>query len=505
MHSRRESLFESDVAGVWNRWTVERSTRRVSIAVGSPQQDISVLVSTTSQEILAVGQDACGNSTICGDSRGELFNTSASTSWQDYGSSTAPELGFDGNADHGFDNVELTNGIVASSQTIGVFNQTGYWLGILGLGVAATNLTTLNPPSLLNSLVDSQTIPSHSYGYTAGAHYRLKGVPSSVTLGGYDANRFDSHNISFSLNPAQTPVVALNKISVSASPYSPSDAAPSWSSNPQELMDISEAALFTIDSSTPFLWFPESICQQFENALGLLYDTTLNLYTFGSDQDQYSTLVAWNMTFAFTLSDLPGSANEINITVPYDAFDLELSYPFPGLNATASSPATKYFPLRKAADASVYTIGRAFLQEAYLIVDYERNNFSVYQAQFNADRVSATNLVTISAVSTGTSSSGGTGSISTGTAIGVAIAGSALVITVIVGVGLFIYRSRAGKSSRLQLRRRSNSNRSGLQQLNSESQLKAELDGNGEFVEISSIELPAELPAGAFKEVKELL
>lgn len=300
-------------------------------------------------------------------------------------------------------------------------------------------------------------------------------------------------------------MVALNKISVSASPSSPSDAAPSWPSNLQELMDVSEAALFTIDSSTPFLWFPESVCLQFENALGLVYDTTLNLYTFGSDQEQYSTLVAWNMTFTFTLSDLPGSANELNITVPYDAFDLELSYPFPGLNATASSPATKYFPLRKAADAYVYTIGRAFLQEAYLIVDYERNNFSVYQAQFNADRLPATNLVAISAVSTGTSSSGATGSIGAGTLIGVAIAGSALGITAIVGFCLFIYRSRAGNISWLQFRRRRNPNRSSLQQLNSEARLKAELGGNGEFVEMSATELPAELPAGRFGEIKELL
>lgn len=111
--------------------------------------------------------------TTCGDSRGELFNTSASTSWQDVGSFTLIELGFDGNADIGFDNVELTNGVVASSQAIGVFNQTGYWLGILGLGVATTNLTTLDPPGIINNLVDGQTIPSHSYGYTAGAHYRM--------------------------------------------------------------------------------------------------------------------------------------------------------------------------------------------------------------------------------------------------------------------------------------------------------------------------------------------
>ncbi|CAD6591030.1 MAG: hypothetical protein ASARMPREDX12_004894 [Alectoria sarmentosa] len=56
-----------------------------------------------------------------------------------------------------------------------------------------------------------------------------------------------------------------------------------------------------------------------------------------------------------------------------------------------------YFPLRQAVNESQYTLGRAFLQEAYVIVDYERSNFSVSQCRFE-DGIS-TDLVAIPSAS----------------------------------------------------------------------------------------------------------
>ncbi|KAL8640368.1 MAG: hypothetical protein Q9226_008757 [Calogaya cf. arnoldii] len=43
---------------------------------------------------------------------------------------------------------------------------------------------------------------------------------------------------------------------------------------------------------------------------------------------------------------------------------------------------TRYFPLIRAANESQYTLGRTFLQEAYLIADYERRNFSISQCSW---------------------------------------------------------------------------------------------------------------------------
>ena len=274
----------------------------------------------------------------------------------------------------------------------------------------------------------------------------LKHVPASLTLGGYDTNRFLPHNTSFALDPYQNPVAAINEITVSAQtpPSSGAGAGSGWNTNPATLLKFGEADLFTIDSSTPFLWLPESVCKRFETALGLVYDTNLQLYTFGHNASQHDALVNWNLTFNFVIADLPGSAKAVNISLPYSAFDLQLSYPYPGLNATSSSPAINYFPLRKAANSSQYTIGRTFLQEAYLIVDYERNNFSVHQATFAIDALTNYSLVSIDKSDNSTLSDHDTStssSLSKGTIVGIVVA-CAVVLAAILASLIFWLRRR---------------------------------------------------------------
>ena len=65
--------------------------------------------------------------------------------------------------------------------------------------------------------------------------------------------------------------------------------------------------------------------------------------------------------------------------MPYAAFDLEVSYPI-YRNGTKN-----YFPIRRATNMSKYALGRAFLQEAYIGVDYESTSFSIHQALPQSD------------------------------------------------------------------------------------------------------------------------
>lgn len=84
-----------------------------------------------------------------------------------------PQLGFTGDGKYGFDNISLSEGISVPSQVVGVINTTEYWLGFFGLGVEPTNFTSADKPTFLDSMVETMSlIPSHSYGYTAGAYYR---------------------------------------------------------------------------------------------------------------------------------------------------------------------------------------------------------------------------------------------------------------------------------------------------------------------------------------------
>ncbi|CAF9910717.1 MAG: hypothetical protein ALECFALPRED_006806 [Alectoria fallacina] len=371
----------------------------VSVRVGTPPQWVDIFVSTASQETWVVGNGGCDGNTECLTKRGDVFQSNESTTWADQGPFVLgldPQLGFGGDGIYGFDNISLSDDISVPSQVVGVINTTDYWLGFFGLGVEPTNFTSDDKPTFLDSMVETMgLIPSHSYGYTAGAYYRLKNVPASLVLGGFDANRFEPHDITFDLDPNQNPVVALNEITVTAQPLPSSNVSIEWPSNSLILLGSDEANLFTIDSSTPYLWLPEAVCLKFAKAFGLTYDNAVQLYTFGSDPGQREVLLDWNMTFQFAVVDFLGSSNSVSLSLPYKAFDLQLSYPYPGLNATPSSLPTNYFPLRKAANNTQYTIGRTFLQETYLKVDYERNNFSIFQATFSPTALTDTNLISI--------------------------------------------------------------------------------------------------------------
>lgn len=208
-------------------------------------------------------------------------------------------------------------------------------------------------------------------------------------------NRFEPYETSFDLGPKGAVVVALEEITVPANPLRTSGSRPSWSSNPLKLLGRTAASLFTVDSSTPFLWLPEKGCDQFANALVLQYDRNLRLYIFGGRASQHDTLLSWNMTFTFKIADLVGSTKTLDIKLPYGAFDHQLSYPYPGLNATAASEGYNYFPLLRAANDTQYTLGRLFLQESYLMVDHDRKNFSISHAKFATDALDNVNLIPI--------------------------------------------------------------------------------------------------------------
>lgn len=166
--------------------------------------------------------------------------------------------------------------------------------------------------------------------------------------------------------------------------------------NSAPLLTTADRVNAIIDSQTPYLWLPPSVCERFASSLGLVYDNALNLYTFGGNDSNHDILAKSNLSFTFSLTDMATSTPTINITIPYEAFDLKLTWPaIPNTNYGDANATRNYFPLRQAASDAQYRIGRAFLQEAYIITDYERNFFAIYQTVHPADPLGSTNIVTI--------------------------------------------------------------------------------------------------------------
>jgi hypothetical protein len=138
---------------------------------------------------------------------------------------------------------------------------------------------------------------------------------------------------------------------------------------------LDEGILAFVDSTVPDLWLPRSVCDTIASAFALEYQEASNRYTL--PDPNRAALRDLSPTLSMTLGSSVRGGQTITLEVPYAAFDLEADFTFSGER-------TNYFPIRRAANESQYTLGRALLQEMYLTVDWERRVFNVSQAVFSA-------------------------------------------------------------------------------------------------------------------------
>lgn len=187
----------------------------------------------------------------------------------------------------------------------------------------------------------------------------------SLTLGGYDSSRYVANNLSFVFSPDNERDLVVGLAGLSANTTTQSNIG---------LLKQTDVTLY-IDSTVAEIWLPPEICAAFEDAFGLVYDNTTELYLV--DDSLHDTLLAQNPSITFTLNQAYISDDSIEITLPYAAFDLQAQAPYRNLNET-----TRYFPLRRGAEKDQWILGRTFLQEAYITVDWERSRFNVYQCDW---------------------------------------------------------------------------------------------------------------------------
>ncbi|KAL9102204.1 MAG: hypothetical protein Q9163_002629 [Psora crenata] len=319
-----------------------------------------------------------GDPSTCPQSRGGLINVEASATWQDQGifalglETHLPDYnnGYD-NGDYGLESLGLglpgSGGVTLDNQVIAALATKEFYLGYLGVTPHPTNFTSFNDPqtSFLSSLQKHGHIPSLTFGYSAGNQYRLQRVLGSLTLGGYDQSRFISNEVSFDFAPdiSRDLVVGLQSIT-----YSDAQST--------DNVLLSEGILTFVDATVPHIWLPKESCRAFEEAFNIEYNTTIDRYLV--NETLHDQLQSRNASVTFIVGNGISGGATVNITLPYAAFDLEVGSPI--VNNTQ-----RYFPIRQADNDTQYTLGRAFLQESYLIVDYERSNFSISQSVFQPD------------------------------------------------------------------------------------------------------------------------
>ncbi|OAF98839.1 acid protease [Paraphaeosphaeria sporulosa] len=249
-----------------------------------------------------------------------------------------------------------------------------FYIGQFGLGPGASNLgggTGTPVDSIITFLKQHRIIPSVSYGYTAGAKYSNvgNGILGSFVLGGYDESRINMDNrvtISMLGDKNTSLVVAVQSISYKPDVHVEQNVEGITSTN-------GKGFRATIDSTFPYLWLPHDICDKFAEKFHLRYDNATNFYyvenaSGAQNNDQQNAEVTFNIG-----SDPSGSdANFASIRLPYSAFELEQ------FNPGNRDNTIKYFPIRNSTNG-MFVLGRTFLQEAYIVTDYGRRNFTVAQ------------------------------------------------------------------------------------------------------------------------------
>ncbi|KAF2688332.1 acid protease [Lentithecium fluviatile CBS 122367] len=329
---------------------------------------------------------------------------------------------------------------VLASQFVMTYTSGEYYLGSFGLAagtLAAGNSQT--PPFLFNfARGPPQLIPSVSFGYTAGASYRNdeKGVTGNLILGGYDASRVKVEKGASIKMPSQqnnTLVVGVQSII-----YTPD---PDKEANAFSFTDESKGFLATIDSTLPYLYLPDAVCDEFAERFGLVYDEKHDIYTVNSTAHQ--TNVNLNATVSFRIGTGPDASDPFaSIELPYAAFYYTIDQPL-------VENATEYFPIKKSPNG-IYVLGRTFLQESYVIVDYERWNFTVAPVLYSQntdehDLVPIWNTTYSPSVPTPTSiASGGGSGLSPGAVAGIVV--GVVVVLLLAGLAFFFrWKKRQAK------------------------------------------------------------
>ncbi|PHH89428.1 hypothetical protein CDD83_6081 [Cordyceps sp. RAO-2017] len=395
------SLQASDWLGIDGNWST------VSFLLGSDSEVVNVLLSTTLSEFWAIGPGGCvDKDPHCNNARGGIYNPNKSKHWTPMGlwQLGLQYFGYNDNGEYGLDTVNAYSPITniafgMSNVLMSAINTTSPFLGFFGLGIQQGRFGDLVADSPITQAVKTfGWIPSYSYGYTAGAHYRNTVV--SATLGGYDSARLVQHDTAFTLTQGESiPRTLVRGIQLASNK---THGRLGVGRSTEVLSDWNTSFTAMIDSSTPYLWLPEPICNRFAEVLNLTYNNTLELYTLPNDlYRQYSANNSLIFTFSLTSFDNHdnfGSPLEVpglvNITVPLQAFVSLLQYPFGRGIIKYGDPAVPYFTLKKSQN-DTFIIGRTFLQESYLITKFDEALYSIHQALFPANPLTDAQLIPI--------------------------------------------------------------------------------------------------------------
>ncbi|KXH53151.1 hypothetical protein CNYM01_01872 [Colletotrichum nymphaeae SA-01] len=257
-------------------------------------------------------------------------------------------------------------------------------VGTLGLGPRSERDETAGP-GILEQLRTSGDIDRTAFSVQMGS--AALGIPGSLVLGGYEQNRALGQVGTFALQDS-IPVMFLRDIifdfQIRNQSFYPIKSNASFWTNPTDLgMQYTKyvggaagSAVVIPNPASPYIYLPPGICEAIAENLHMTYHNKSGLYLWDTDLSA-QLFVNQSAYLGFILAD--SSATKITIKVPFQLLNLTLEPPL--IEQKAS-----YFPCKSINSSyGFWQLGRAFLQAAFLAVDYESN--VTYMAQAPGPRM----------------------------------------------------------------------------------------------------------------------
>ncbi|KAK3320218.1 aspartic peptidase domain-containing protein [Cercophora scortea] len=132
------------------------------------------------------------------------------------------------------------------------------------------------------------------------------------------------------------------------------------------------SAMVVPDPTVPLIYLPPGTCEKAASYLPVTWDSFFEYYVWDVSSPRYARIVNSPAYMGFVLTDRQG--NNVTIKMPFRVLDLSLSSPI-------DDPPVAYFPCKSVDSTTGYwKLGRAFLQAAFLGVNYNNNLTFLAQA-----------------------------------------------------------------------------------------------------------------------------
>lgn len=258
-------------------------------------------------------------------------------------------------------------------------------IGYMGLAENNGPSPDKTPPGILKQLKSNKTIGSRSFGMHLGSATLQQS--GSLILGGYDQSRalgdvgkwgFDDalglylKDVTLGVEQGGSPFSGINITKTSpASLWKGLEGSEVGRNNTRQSGGPDGSAITAPLTSFSSFYLPKGNCEAVAEHLPVTWRKDIGYYVWNTKNEQYNKIISSPAYLGFVFAT--PEAKNITIKVPFGLLNLTLESPI------VDSP-TPYFPCQPYDGMTgVWPLGRAFLQAAFMHVDFEKG--AIYLAQ----------------------------------------------------------------------------------------------------------------------------